>query len=179
MCKSDYSCAICISFIHYLKELTKILRLVFQSCTLRPKWCASVGATGTHSVCVCTHHQNAILLVSAIKWKITYKDLMCKLVCDISNNECMVHRCENCPGTNALKIFLDDELKEMDLEEEFYFNQWQTTDRATLITQTVSLEDYKEILISYIDKLTSHSYISKCQGKYLKYKKRFWMLVNA
>ena len=32
-------------------------------CTLRPKWFVSVGATGTHPVCVCTHPQNAMLLV--------------------------------------------------------------------------------------------------------------------
>ena len=37
-------------------------------CALRPKWCVSVGAT--HSVCVCTHHQNSILLVNAIQWKL-------------------------------------------------------------------------------------------------------------
>ena len=72
-------------------------------CTLRPKWCVSVGATGTHSVCVCTHHQNAILLVNAIKWDVTYKDLMGKLVCDISSNECMVHHCEKCPSTEGLR----------------------------------------------------------------------------
>ena len=32
-------------------------------CSLRPKWCVSVGSSGTHSVCVCTSHQNAQLLV--------------------------------------------------------------------------------------------------------------------
>ena len=36
-------------------------------CSLRPKWCIIVGSSGTHSVCVCTNHQNAKLLVSAIK----------------------------------------------------------------------------------------------------------------
>ena len=154
------------------KETYRDFKIGFSKfCTLRPKWCVNVGASGTHSVCVCTHHQNAILLVNAIKWKVTHKTLMEKLVCDVTKNECMVHRCENCPGTEALKSFLDEELKDMEPEEEFYFNQWQTTDRTTLITQTVSLEDYKELLISYMDRLTSHSYITKCQGKYLKDKK--------
>ena len=36
-------------------------------CSLRPKWCVTVESSGTHSVCVCTYHQNAILLVDAIK----------------------------------------------------------------------------------------------------------------
>jgi hypothetical protein len=48
-------------------------------CSLRPKWCVSVGAAGTHSVCVCVYHQNAILLTNALKWNLTYKDLMAKV----------------------------------------------------------------------------------------------------
>ena len=35
-------------------------------CTLRPKWCVLAGSPGTHSVCVCSTHQNAVLLVDAI-----------------------------------------------------------------------------------------------------------------
>ena len=43
-------------------------------CSLRPKWCVLAGAAGTHSVCVCTYHQNTKLLVSAINWVYSYKD---------------------------------------------------------------------------------------------------------
>lgn len=32
-------------------------------CSLRPKWCVLAGASGTHLVCVCTIHQNVILLI--------------------------------------------------------------------------------------------------------------------
>ena len=35
-------------------------------CKFRPKWCVLAGFSGTHSVCVCSIHQNAILLVNAI-----------------------------------------------------------------------------------------------------------------
>ena len=48
------------------------------------KWCVSAWSAGTHSVCVCTCHQNAKLLLSAISWGITYKDLIAKVVCDTS-----------------------------------------------------------------------------------------------
>ena len=34
-------------------------------CQLRPKWCVTVSSAGTHSVCVCTIHQNAKLMVDA------------------------------------------------------------------------------------------------------------------
>ena len=137
-------------------------------CSLRPKWCIIVGSSGTHSVCVCTYHQNAKLLVSAIKWQKKYKALMNIIVCNVDDRECMVHRCSNCPGTKALRLFLKKELEGMDPEEEFYFNQWQSTDRTSLITRCVTTEEYKDLLIEVIDKLTVHSFIAKCQGEYLK-----------
>ena len=34
-------------------------------CQLRPKWCVTVTSAGTHSVCVCTNHQNPKLMVDA------------------------------------------------------------------------------------------------------------------
>ena len=151
------------------KEKNPDVKIGFSKfCSLRPKWCVSAGSAGTHSVCVCTHHQNTILLLTAIKWNITYKDLMEKIVCDTLSNECMVHRCEQCPGTEALRNYLDQELQEIDVDEEFHFNQWQSTDRSQLITQTVTVEEYKDQVIESVDKLTAHSYIAKCQAKFLK-----------
>jgi hypothetical protein len=138
-------------------------------CSLRPKWCITVGASGTHSVCVCALHQNAILLTNAIQIKCTYKDLMTKVVCDVTSNECMVHRCPNCPGIVSLKKFLDAQL--IDNDEEVSFNQWQKTDRTTLIYQTTTMEEYKLMLSEPINKLTAHSYIAKCQARYLKQQK--------
>jgi len=43
-------------------------------CTLRPKWCVLAGPSGTHSVCVCSIHQNAVLLVDAVNWECSNKD---------------------------------------------------------------------------------------------------------
>ena len=45
-------------------------------CALRPKWCVLAGSKMTHSVCVCSAHQNVVLLVDAMDWDLTYKDLM-------------------------------------------------------------------------------------------------------
>ena len=59
---------------------------------------------------------------------------MGKIVCDTSKRECMMHRCQNCPGTDALRLFLDEQLDEFDPDTEFHYSQWQTTERATLMT---------------------------------------------
>ena len=42
------------------------------------------------------YHQNTILLVDTVNWKVTYKDLVNKVVCDPSNCECMMHPRANC-----------------------------------------------------------------------------------
>ena len=60
-----------------LKERNPDAKIGFSKfCTLCPKWCVIAGSSGTHSVCVCTTHQNTILLVDALIWEVTYKDLV-------------------------------------------------------------------------------------------------------
>eukprot|EP00112_Aurelia_sp_Birch-Aquarium-sp1_P007436 Seg1810.5 transcript_id=Seg1810.5/GoldUCD/mRNA.D3Y31 product="hypothetical protein" protein_id=Seg1810.5/GoldUCD/D3Y31 len=97
----------------------------FLEC-LRPKWCITTGSPETHTVCVWTHHQNAVLLVNAIGWPYTYKDLIKIVVCSDDKGECMVHRCNQCPGASALQEFVTNKSEE--LEGDIHFNQWQSTD---------------------------------------------------
>ena len=130
-------------------------------CALRPKWCVLAGSKMTHSVCVCSAHQNVVLLVDAMDWDLTYKDLIKKIVCNTESNKCIMHRCESCPGTATLKEFLDQELNEHEDDEKFNYCQWDTTDRAILTIFTASYEECKETLIDVIDDLTRHSYIAK------------------
>ena len=86
-----------------LKELYEAFKKAYPNvkigysklCSLRPKWCILPGASGTHSVCVCTYHQNTKLLIEAMNCNFTYKDLLAKIVCCTDNKECMLGRCEN------------------------------------------------------------------------------------
>ena len=45
-------------------------------CALRPKWCVLAGSKMTHSVCLCSAHQNVVFLVNAMDWELTYRDLI-------------------------------------------------------------------------------------------------------
>ena len=45
-------------------------------CVLRAKWFALDGSKMTNSVSVCSAHQNVVLLVDAMDWELTYKDLI-------------------------------------------------------------------------------------------------------
>ena len=115
----------------------------------------------THSVWVCSVHQNVMLLVNTVDWDLTYKYLIKKIVCNPESNKCIMHRCKSCPGTAALKEFLDQELNEHEEDQKFNHCQWDTTDRAILTTFTATCKECKETLIDVIDDLTRHSYIAK------------------
>ena len=55
-----------------LKEKHPYVNTGFSKfCAWRPKWCVLVGSKITHSVCVCSAHQNVLLLVDAMKWNLT------------------------------------------------------------------------------------------------------------
>ncbi|XP_065665336.1 uncharacterized protein LOC136086777 [Hydra vulgaris] len=83
-------------------------------CSHRPKWCITVGASGTHTVCVCTYHQNVKLMINAVELSKDYHELIDMLVCSRANKNCMIHRCLMCPEDSALVYYLENELYSQD-----------------------------------------------------------------
>ena len=81
------------------------------------------GSKMNHSVGVCSAYQNVVLLVDAVDWDLTCKDLIKKIVCNTERNICIMHRCESCPGTATLKEFLDQELNENKDDEKLNYCQ--------------------------------------------------------
>ena len=77
-------------------------------CSLRPKWCILVGSAGTHSVCVCTNHQNILLMMNAFQIGKTNQELTDMVVCSRDSKDCMLHRCEKCPGVSNAKVYLGE-----------------------------------------------------------------------
>ena len=119
------------------------------------------GRPKNDSLCVCNAHQNVMLLLHAMDWDLTYKDLIKKMVCNTESNKCIIHRCETSPETAIQKEFLAQQLNEHEDDKKFNYCQWDTTDRAILTTFTATYEECKETLIDFIDDLTRYSYIAK------------------
>ena len=108
------------------------------------------------------------------------------VACKLDSKECMVQRCRSCPGKQKVQTFHEKNLlskKESDNddgdsddnddesgenEETSTYNQWTMTDRAELISRTVTTEEFVNILIKKIEKITAHSYITRAQAQYLK-----------
>ena len=92
-------------------------------------------------------------------------------MCDPSNPECMMHRCTNCVGKNALRKFLEEELSDIDPDFRFHYSKWQTADRASLVTVTSTCKEYKDTSISAINSITNHSLLARRQANFLRAKK--------
>lgn len=130
---------------------------------LRPKHCILAGVAGTHSVCVCKHHQNPKLMCQAVG--LDYKDLIKLSVCDEEKEDCMMRQCKRCPGEEELLNFLQTHLLD---EEEILYNQWLSTDRTTLFTVNENKSAFIEKLVKDIKNLSRHSFIAKAQSNYFK-----------
>ena len=153
----------------YKEETRGTPKVSFSSfASLQPKHCVIAGASGTHSICICTYHQNPKLMISAIGHKdVTIYNLLAKCVCNVNVAQCMLQQCRKCPGVNGVSEFLRLEL-EGDNREYITFNQWTQTDRSTLETMSLSIDEYIDKLSNKIRILTKHHFIAKRQGKYLK-----------
>lgn len=148
--------------------------------SLRPKYCILPGASGTHSVCVCTIHQNVKLMLDAINIKnltkntnvplSDYKDCIAKMICSEPKSNCYVDKCDKCPGTDSIISLLRDQFDDACITH-VKCSFWTATDRATLLTQTLSIEDFLLELDSKLKTLKVHSYIAKQQGNFINEKK--------
>ena len=88
---------------------------------------------------------------------------------DSSNHECTIHCCTNCPGTNTLCKFPEEELSDF----QFHYSQWHTTDRTFLATVTSTCKEYKDTLISALNAITKYLFLAKRQANFLRAKKEF------
>ena len=72
---------------------------------LRPKHCILAGASGTHSVCVCTIHQNVKLMMMEIQLPelLTYHHCLAKIMYNPPHPRCYLGECDACPGIEKLK----------------------------------------------------------------------------
>ena len=61
------------------------------------------------------------------------------------NKMCMLHWCEQCPGSQALQCFLLTQYD--DLDEEIQFQQWKSTDRMDLKTAMMTRKEYIEVVV--------------------------------
>ena len=67
---------------------------------------------------------------------------MSVMVCD-NNKICIVHRRSDCPGEKALLELLRKLFKEIN-NDFIQFQQWESTDRAQIVTMSFRADDFME-----------------------------------
>lgn len=147
---------------------------------LRPKWCVLAGSSGTHSVCVCTIHQNVKIMIDAANLKTltkdsetqfnTYKDCINYILCRTPTPDCHLRICSRCAG---MQKFTDLALNilEKNIDQQIIFSIWQTTDRSTLVKQCLSVADFVEQLGNRLQLLIPHHFFAQAQTEFLSKKK--------
>ena len=156
-----------------LKELYQNFKVKFPSlkigfskfAELRPKHCVLAGASGTHSVCVCTIHQNVKLMILELRLADlpSYKHALAKIMCNPPSPHCYFGECDACPKTEKLREYLTTSLEEND-RDQITYKQWVSTDRSTLETRCAPLEEFVDILCEKLELLRSHSFIASEQA---------------
>lgn len=189
-CKSDYYFAmlwICRDNLrrriqHFAVSLSKFAQL-------RPKWCVFAGSSGTHSVCVCTIHQNFKTMLDAARLAEFCKDtknpikdhndcikfvleylLIVEYLCRNSQPNCYLNECISCPKIEKFSDYVIQILESRNIEE-VIFSTWQATDRCTLKKECLSSDDFDDELCDRLKTLIPHHFISKTQSKYVSERK--------
>ena len=164
------------------KEKHPLLKIGFSKfCELRPKYCILAGASGTHSICVCTTHQNAKLMISQCKVKElvegekpikSYKYIMKYVVCETPTEACYFGNCKNIPGFDALKKRIEEAF-ELNCIENITYKQWiQVEKRTSLETLVKPTEEFINTLFEKFPKLLLHSFLASQQSSYLTHLKQ-------
>ena len=104
---------------------------------LRPRNCMLARASGTHSVCVCTIHQNVKLIIQGVKLSnlsasgsTSYQHCLTQILCNPPSPSCYLGSCDACPGIDKLRGDLIALLDE-NLIDNVVFKQWVSVDRST------------------------------------------------
>lgn len=143
----------------------------------RPRECVLAGSSGTHTVCVCTTHQNFKLMVynSGLlplsfngKKIVTHKDFLAAIKCDPPTEACHYRTCETCndvvPGLKdfVLKTFEEEFINSIE------YNQWVQVDRCKFEKFIKPADQFVEELFEQLEALSSHDYTAKQQSTFFK-----------
>ncbi|GBN46744.1 hypothetical protein AVEN_184302-1 [Araneus ventricosus] len=162
----------------YFKDKLPSIKIGFSKfAELRPKHCILAGQSGTHSVCVCTTHQNVKLMIENAKLNTltngnikNYKQCLVKMLCNPSAIGCNMGNCAYCPGETELRTILQESFDE-NLIEQVQFRQWISVDRCNLEILEKSSEEFIDLFCSKLSFLVRHDFIAKQQRAFFNYRK--------
>jgi hypothetical protein len=140
---------------------------------LRPKQCVLAGSSGTHSVCVCTIHQNLKLMHIGAKFDKLYqnqdtdmkhpRNWLKFITCTSSMPECHLNKCQNCGDTRGIREKMHD-IFDANSIDSIQFKRWTTTDRSNFETVLLNVDDFINTFCSQLIPYRKHDFIAKTQA---------------
>ena len=141
---------------------------------LRPRHCVLAGGSGTHSVCVCTIHQNIKLMIQGVKLSdlsatalMNYHDCLAQIMCNPPSPSCYLDSCDACPGMDNLRDTLVT-LLDGKMIDNVVFKQWVSVDRSTLETYSTSADEFVDMFCEKLELLRPHCFIASQQAEFYK-----------
>jgi hypothetical protein len=135
------------------------------------------GASGTHSVYVCTIHQNVKFMLEACKISeltrnsehhlSTCQHCLSTMICNPPQTNCFFRDCSECSGPTDLENTLEDVFTDNAIGN-ITFKQWISTFRCELVTIVKSAEAFIESLLEKLLLLLCHLFTAMRQAMFLK-----------
>ncbi|CAH0546678.1 unnamed protein product [Brassicogethes aeneus] len=144
---------------------------------LKPRNCIFAGKSGTHTVCVCTVHQNVKLMITGSKinqfivnenHKPVFPDYhacLSKIICNPPNVDCFFDSCPTCPRIEGLKQNLMEKFDEFFIDSVTY-KKWVSVDRCNMETIIKPIDEFLDEFTQDLLKLKTHSFISNMQKEF-------------
>lgn len=147
---------------------------------LRPAECVLAGASGTHSVCVCIHHENFLLKCEAANLektedgkdrKMQFSEILGLVLCPKPEADCYFRKCDKCPALDTLREILEDKLVTSE-DSYVHYKKWTSTDRAELENMVDLATDFVDKFMECVPDVLKHHFISKAQAAFLANEKK-------
>ena len=121
------------------------------------------GVSGSHNVCVCMHHQHVKLMIDAVNTSLDYKNILKLCVCDITNQNCMLHHCDSHPDESLVRDFLMKQLQNNNYSpsNSIKYKQQASSERIQLEDNGEDFDDFLAKHLSMLFQLTEHHFIAK------------------
>ena len=138
---------------------------------LRPKECVLAGSSGTHSICVCTIHQNVKLMMVGSRMEdldgdlelTHYSQALSLIRCNPFHPNCALGSCTSCPGPEMLRECLLQYFDDKAVDD-IQYNQWTSTNRSMLETVVQQVEEFVDTFMEKLEILSRHEFIAKEQS---------------
>ena len=82
-------------------------------------------------------------MLSAVNPTLRYQVLLEMCVYDVARKDCMLNKCEDCPGFENVVDFLGNEIrKKWSVDEAISFKQWENVDCSELMDDELPVDEF-------------------------------------